>query len=111
MMFHLFSKHVTESGNAIEDLVEQSKQNRPLIEYKNKNISFNAIAVFRPEGRTDPVIYAAGSDKSIREITPWEHGKTTEKRYEEGQTYGTIVVGYQRRCIFAGTANNRSGSI
>jgi len=94
MMFHLYSSKASDTGNAIEDLVEQSKQNRPLIEYKNKNISFNAIAVYRPEGRTEPVIYAAGSDKSIREITPWEHGKTTEKRYEEGQLYGTIVVGY-----------------
>jgi len=74
--------------------VEQSKQNMPLIEYKNKNISFNAIAAFRPEGKSDPVIYATCSDKSIREITALENGKTTEKRYEEGQTYSTIVVGY-----------------
>jgi len=93
-MFHLLPKHKTESGNAIEELVEQTKLSRPLIEYKNKNISFNAIAVFRPDGKTDPVIYAAGSDKSIREITPYENGKTTEKRYEEGQTYSAIVVGY-----------------
>lgn len=66
----------------------------PLMEYKNKNISFNAIAVFRPEGKSDPVIYAAGSDKSIREITLLENGKTIEKRYEEGQSYSSIVVGY-----------------
>jgi hypothetical protein len=94
MIFHLYPKKKTESGNAIDDTVEQSKQNMPLLEYKNKNISFNAIAVFRPEGKSDPVIYAAGSDKSIREITLLENGKTTEKRYEEGQSYSSIVVGY-----------------
>ena len=55
-----------------------------MLEYKNMNISFNALAVFRPEGKIEPVIYTAGSDKSIREITLTGDGKTTENRYEDG---------------------------
>jgi|LakMenE18May11ns_1017448.scaffolds.fasta_scaffold9717791_1 hypothetical protein len=37
--------------------------------YKTKNIAFSALAVYRPDGKTYPLVYAAGSDKSIREIS------------------------------------------
>ena len=64
----------------------------------------------------EPFIYAAGADRSIREIT-----KNKEKedsvpqemlRYEENLTYSQILVGYQRSLLFAGLAEpNRPGSI
>ncbi len=50
--------------------------------------------MFRPDGSKVPVIYATGSDKSIREITVTDNNnKTTELRYEEGTFYSQILVG------------------
>jgi hypothetical protein len=78
MMFNLFSEKVS-SGNVIEDIYSQTKGNEPLVQYKNKSIAFNSVAVFRPEGSKLPVVYAAGSDKTIREITVVDNkNKTTE---------------------------------
>jgi hypothetical protein len=47
-------------------------------------ISFSSVACFKPEGQLEPIVYAACSDRSIREITR-EDGERL--RYVENLTY------------------------
>lgn len=54
------------------------------------------------------LIYASGSDRSIREI----QGSEEKLRYEENLTYSQILVGYGRNLLYAGLAEpDRPGSI
>ncbi len=82
------------------------------MQYKYRNVVFSSVAVFRPENQQLPIVYAACSDRSIREISMLENsfGKTSVRQYEDS-LYSQIVMGSQRRNIFAGTANDHSGSI
>lgn len=100
------------TGNHVIPAYSQ-KTNLPIMKYSNKNIAISSVALFKPENEKVPVVYATGSDKSIREISLIEKGKgkTTEQRYEEGIPYSQIVMGFQRKAIFCGTAYNYSGSI
>lgn len=73
-----------------------------------QKISFSSVACFKPEGQPEPVVYAACSDRSIREII--KEGESL--RYEENLTYSQVLVGHQRNFLFAGLAEpNRPGSI
>ena len=70
--------------------------------------SFSSVACFKPEGSLEPLVYASGQDRSIREISKEEE----QFRYEENLTYSQVLVGYQRSLIYAGLAEpNRPGSI
>ena len=35
---------------------------------QHQKVSFSSVACFKPEGQLDPIVYATGSDRSIREI-------------------------------------------
>lgn len=82
------------------------KTNLPIMKYKNNKIAISSVALFRPENEKVPVIYATSSDRCIREISLIENdnSKMTEHRYEEGISYSQIIMGFQRRAIFCGTA-------
>jgi hypothetical protein len=41
----------------------------PVWEYKQKNNTFSSVAIFRNEGDVEPVVYATGNDRFIKEIT------------------------------------------
>jgi hypothetical protein len=67
--------------------------------YKTKNIAFSALAVYRPDGKTYPLVYAAGSDKSIREISVQKNEndydiKHNERRYEENTSFTALTVAF-----------------
>ena len=73
-----------------------------------QKISFSSVACFKPEGAMEPLVYATGSDRSIREISR----EKEELRLEDNLTYSQVLVGYQRNLIYAGLAEpNRPGSI
>lgn len=60
-----------------------------------------------------PLVYATGSDKSIREIrySVGNTGKQTNK-YTEDMTYSQIICGYQRKILVAGVSEaERPGSL
>ena len=68
------------------------------------------------EGALEPFVYAAGADRSIREITKDKDKEDSVPkemlRYEENLTYSQVLVGYQRSLLYAGLAEpNRPGSI
>jgi hypothetical protein len=48
------------------DGVNKEEKN-PIWSYVHKKVVYNAVCVYRPDGGL-PLVYAAGSDKSIREI-------------------------------------------
>jgi len=52
------------------------------------------VASFKPEGSPEPLIYATGQDRSIREISRKDNKSGEELRYEENLTYSQILVGY-----------------
>ena len=86
-------------------------------------IQFSSVACFLPErkpgdgeGSLEPFVYAAGADRSIREITKDKDKEDSVPkemlRYEENLTYSQVLVGYQRSLLYAGLAEpNRPGSI
>ena len=75
-------------------------------------IQFFSVASYKQEGSLEPLIYATGQDRSIREISRKEQKSVEELRYEENLTYSQILIGYQRSLIYAGLAEqNRPGSI
>jgi len=36
--------------------------------YTQKNMTFNSVAVFKTEGEVEPIVYATGNDRFIKEI-------------------------------------------
>ena len=90
-------------------LYPEPGENNPAWNFKLfSKTSFSSVACFKPEGSLEPLVYATGQDRSIREIS-----KEQELlRYEENLTYSQVLVGYQRSLIYAGLAEpNRPGSI
>ncbi len=43
-------------------------QGLPVWTYTQKNMTFNSVAVFKAEGESEPVVYATGNDRFIKEI-------------------------------------------
>lgn len=87
------------------------EEQNPVWSFKHQKISFSSVATFKPSDpkeSLEPILYAAGSDRSIREIKD----KSESLRYEENCTYSQILVGNQRRIIVAGVSeSDRPGSI
>ena len=40
----------------------------PVWTYTQKNMTFNSVAVFKTEGEVEPIVYATGNDRFIKEI-------------------------------------------
>lgn len=73
-----------------------------------QKISFSSVACYKPEGAHEPLVYATGSDRSIREISKEQEMFS----YEENLTYSQILVGYGRNLLYTGLCEpNRPGSI
>ena len=90
-----------------------------------QKISFSSVACYKPEGSLQPIVYATGSDKSIREIAqdvPSEENKQANASqnqvgkqmlmYTENLTYSQVLVGYGRNLLYTALAEpNLPGSI
>lgn len=63
-------------------------------------MTFNSVAVFKPEGTTEPIVYATGNDKFIKEIqsagkvissdNPVIKGELTDG-YSESMPYSQVI--------------------
>jgi len=87
-------------------------------------VVYNAVCVYRPEGCL-PLVYVAGTDKSIREIeqasVTGSKTKDTSNlgtngkelvRYDESIMYSQLIASQGRRTMFAGIAeDNKPGAI
>ena len=62
---------------------DNSDEQNPIWSFRHQKISFSSVAVFKSVEEADPVVYATGSDRSIREIS--KAGESL--RYEENLTY------------------------
>ena len=101
-------------------LYPKEDESNPAWSFKlHSKASYSSVASYKSEGTKEPIVYAACSDRSIREIgrdqgpngQPIERGKVALK-YEENLTYSQILVGQGRNMIYAGLAEpNRPGSI
>jgi hypothetical protein len=86
------------------------EEHNPVGSYKHQKIAFTSVATFKsPETKSGkPILYVAGSDRSIREIKDDELSLC----YEENCTYSQILIGHMRKMIIAGVAEaDRPGSI
>jgi len=65
----------------------KAKVSLPIGEFKTKNVCFSALACANKGNETNLAFYAAGNDRSIREVVKTAKGEFIEKRYEEGTQY------------------------
>ena len=93
----------------------------PIWTYSHQKDQYSSIVVFRPpfeenkgqnnqnaESPSHPLVYATGSDRSIREIK----GGVKQASYSEDMTYSQILCSYMRRMIVAGVSEaERPGPI
>lgn len=93
---------------------------QPVWEYKLKNQTFNSVAIYRPDtgDSIHPVVYAAATDKTLREIKTIQGGtadaptfKAKETaRYEEGTVYNQILASFQRKFLITGSSEQEKPS-
>jgi len=115
-LWKLYQDKQADDTNAVDTRVGQ-----PVWEYKQKNNSFNCVAIYRPDGDDpDPVVYATCTDKSVREIKTTTTKKETtttiaareSASYTEGTTYNQVLTSFQRKFLVCGTADqDRPASI
>lgn len=92
----------------------------PIWTYSHQKDQYSSIAVFRPpfeenkgqnqntESPSHPLVYATGSDRSIREIKSGQK----QSSYSEDMTYSQILCSYMRRMVVAGVSEaERPGPI
>lgn len=89
------------------------KENTPIWEYKMKSVNFTCVTTFKPEGTTKPLIYATGTDKTIRELIEGNNQIGKESlRYEQQVVLSQIGLMHNRRALFCGVSEqNKPGSI
>ena len=77
--------------------------------------SFSSVACFKTEADLEPTVFAACSDRCIREIVrenPDSTQGTFKLGYSENLTYSQVLLGAHRQTLYAALAEpNRPGSI
>lgn len=74
-------------------------------------MTFNSVAVFKAEGESEPIVYATGNDRFIKEIQSTGkligndnksmRGELTDG-YTEGTPYSQVIGSALRKILFAG---------
>ena len=90
-------------------------QDNPVWQYKLKNVDFTCVKTYRPENdpKVEPVVFAAGQDKTLREITrPMDGKKQDISRLEQNVTLNQIEMMRDRKAFFTGVSEtSKPGSI
>ena len=108
-----------------DDKEGNQPQHNPIWSFKHQKDQYSSIAVFRPpvedsnkqqnqsnEQTSNLLVYATGSDKSIREIKNVGGAGKEQAKYTEETTYSQILCGYGRRMLVAGVSEaERPGSV
>ena len=79
-------------------------------EHKVKNVNYTCVTSYKQEGEKTGghLVYATGTDKTIRELD----GKVEKLRYEQPCALSQAVLMHNRRAIFTGVAEqNKPGSV
>ena len=84
-------------------------------------MTFNSVAVFKTEGEVEPIVYAIGNDKFIKEIQSSGKAISSENKtikgeltdgYTESMPYSQVIGSTQRKLMFVGLADqSKPGNI
>lgn len=101
-VWDLYTREKGEPGS--DGKAAELKQGLPRSEFRSKSTCFNSVAVHKgSDGLL--VMYAAGNDRSIREVFEAEKGKYRDNRFEENTSYSQILCAHQRRFLVGGTCD------
>ena len=90
-------------------------QENPVWQYKLKNVDFTCVRAFKPDNdvKAEPLVYATGQDKTLREITrPGDGRKQDVSRLEQNIILNQIEIMRDRKAVFAGVGEaSKPGSV
>ena len=90
-------------------------QDNPVWQYKLKHVDFTCVKTFKPdnEAKAEPLVYATGTDKSLREITrPMDGKKQDLSRLEQNITLNQVEIMRDRKAFFTGVGEtSKPGSV
>ena len=90
-------------------------QDNPVWIYKLKNVDFTCVKTYKPEEpKAEPLVYATGQDKNLREINGKEvNGRMQDvSRLEQNITLNQLEIMRDRKAFFAGVGEtSKPGSI
>ena len=84
---------------------ESKDGNNPVFEFKEKGVNYSGVAI-KPDSKS--IIYAAGTDKTLREI---ENGKNLQV-YKTGLNISQVCLMHGGKAFFIGVAeDDKPGAI